>query len=36
MKFYASLVVCAVVSLLLGTLLAGQTPAPNPRGTFSL
>jgi 4-carboxymuconolactone decarboxylase len=31
MKFYASAVICVVISLLLGTLLAGQAPAPNPR-----
>ena len=31
MKFYASTAICVAVSLLLGTLLAGQAPAPNPR-----
>src|SRR6516165_1699142 len=31
MKFYASTAICVVISLLLGTLLAGQAPAPNPR-----
>jgi 4-carboxymuconolactone decarboxylase len=31
MKLYASIAICVVVSLLLGTLLAAQAPAPNPR-----
>jgi len=31
MKFYASVVICVVISLLFGTLLATQAPAPNPR-----
>src|SRR3974390_3474737 len=31
MKFYASAAICVVVGLLLGTLLAGQAPTPNPR-----
>ena len=31
MKFYASAVICVVISLLFGTLLATQAPAPNPR-----
>ncbi|HLH31736.1 MAG TPA: carboxymuconolactone decarboxylase family protein [Terriglobia bacterium] len=31
MKYYAPIAVCLVVSLLLGTLLAAQAPAPNPR-----
>jgi len=31
MKLYASIAICIVVSLLLGTLLAAQAPAPNPR-----
>lgn len=31
MKFYASIGICAIVALLLGTFLAAQGPAPNPR-----
>ncbi|HEY2384512.1 MAG TPA: carboxymuconolactone decarboxylase family protein [Terriglobia bacterium] len=31
MKFYASIAICAAAALLLGTFLAGQAPAPNPR-----
>src|SRR5581483_9791304 len=31
MKFYASVAICILAALFLGTLLAAQAPAPNPR-----
>ena len=31
MKYYAPFGICVAVSLTLGTLLAAQAPAPNPR-----
>ncbi len=31
MKYYAPIAICVIAALVLGTLLAAQTPAPNPR-----